>query len=98
MKPCGPNVNAACQRYQIGNRYTIRFQINSANQAKQNDGFWFENKQDKYHENLTEKFQADSGDEVVISKMNMDKTAHSCRGLLSDLNVFGPGRSTSVCG
>lgn len=56
MKPCGPNVNAACQRYQIGNRYTIRFQINSANQAKQNDGFWFENKQDKYHENLTEKF------------------------------------------
>lgn len=35
-------------------------------------------------------------DEVVISKKNVDKIAHSCGSLLSDSKVFGPGRSRSV--
>lgn len=45
---------------------------------------------------MVENFQEDSGDEVVISKKNVDKIAHSCGSLLSDSKVFGPGRSRSV--
>lgn len=43
-----------------------------------------------------EKFQADSGDEVMISKQNVDKIVHSCENLLSDSKVFGPGTCRSV--
>lgn len=43
-----------------------------------------------------EKFQADSGDEVMISKQNVDKIVHSCENLLSDSKVFGPGICRSV--
>lgn len=62
-----------------------------------NDGSWVENKQDKHQEDLMmENFQEDAGDEVVISKKNVDKIAHSCGSLLSDSKVFGPGRSRNV--
>lgn len=63
-----------------------------------NDGSWVEDKQDKHHEDLMMKnFREDSGDEVVLSKKNVDKIAHSCGSLLSDSKVFGPGRSRRVC-
>lgn len=62
-----------------------------------NEGSWVENKQDKHQEDLMmENFQEDGSDEVVISKKNVDKIAHSCESLLSDSKVFGPGRSRNV--
>lgn len=47
---------------------------------------------------MVENFQADCGDEVVISKKNVDKISHSCGSLLSDAKVFGPGRFRSIYG
>lgn len=46
------------KRYYIGRRQTIRFQINSPNQARQNDGSRFENKQEDL---MMKNFQTDSG-------------------------------------
>lgn len=45
---------------------------------------------------MMENFQADSGDEVMISKQTVDKIVHSCGDLLSDSKVFGPGICRSV--
>lgn len=83
------------KRYYIGSRQAIRFQINRPNQSRQNDGSWFENKQEGL---MMKNFQTDSGNEEVISKQNVEKLAHSSGASLPDSKVFGLGRFRSIYG
>lgn len=76
-------------------RQTIRFQIHSPNEPRQNDSCQFKNMQEDL---MMGNFQADSGGKIVSSRQNVEKITHSSRGLLSDSKIFGPRTSRRLYG